>query len=212
MHGNQADRMNPSNYNNNIVSPPATKSAQQQAIELYHEYMKGDLTQQEISDGHDMTVAYVNRCIKWACKHLNKGLSQEVYKEKMLHNLRERRREIQALMAGKGDLKAPLRDKNGTPIKDASGHKVVETVSPKDVSDVAILLREMRLTERLVAQLEGLLTENKINIKDNRKIVVKMNVQRNDPQQQPEPRQPIQVDAKITDVEPEPDAKELPDL
>ena len=152
MGNNKAELLSKDSYRSDkVFVKPTSESTKQFYLSLYKEYSKGHLTEQEIADKHNLTRQHVNKIIKWAVYYLNSGMNEKVYKRVMLDNLKETEREIRDYMEGR------------------------KAIKPEAFKDIMLGIRELRLNNKIIAQIQGILSNAKVDMSDRRKITVVTN-------------------------------------
>lgn len=149
---NRADLISVDNYSSEPALNPQNESTKLKYIKIYKDYSLGSLTYRQLAEKYNMTFQYINEIIKWVVFQMkDKAIGRDEKLQALVDDIRERKQTLK-------DLEEMLRMK----LKDGK-------ISSREYTDIC---REIRMSDKLEAQLEGLLSTALIDQSDKRQITV----------------------------------------
>ena len=150
MVGNRAEFANIEKYKTKTFKDiPKTEATKQKWLKIYTDYAQGAFTERQLAEKYNLEPTYVSRVIKWCVFYLNKKTDPKTYRQILLDRLRVRNQTLEKYL--KGD----------------------ERIKPSEIRDITLLMKELRLNDKLIAQVQGILKDGvNIDKSDRRKVVV----------------------------------------
>ena len=127
-------------YKSEDLLDPQKESTKLKYMEIYHDYTVGNKTEKQLAESHGFSPDHVCRIIKWAVHQLD-NLDNKSKLHGIVDKLRLRQQTIEA-----------------------------ELPNCKTVKEKAFVWGELRKTDRLIAQLEGLLSTAIFDMSDRRSV------------------------------------------
>lgn len=127
-------------YRSDELLDPKKESTKVKYMEIYHDYTVGNMTEKQLAEKHEFSPDYVCEIIKW-CVHQLDNMDNKSKLYAIVEKLRLRQQTIEA-----------------------------ELGNCKTVKEKAFVWAELRKTDRLIAQLDGLLTTAIFDMSDRRSV------------------------------------------
>jgi len=128
---NQADTRDITSYRSSALETPKSDATKRKWLNIYYDYANNALTEMQLAEQYGLCYSSVSKIIKWAVHHLHKEQDPKVYKAIILDRLRHRQQELDQLK------------------KEAT-----------ETRDKVLTYREQRLNDRLIAQVQSILSKD----------------------------------------------------
>jgi len=119
-------------YKTPVELDPRTPATRQKYMNMYQEYVEDALTLKQLSERHGHDLSHCGKIIKWAVHEIQKMVDPQAFKQIMQDRTKLRIQELREQLK-----------------------------TCKKTRDKATIYREIRLNDRMLAQVQGILNEKK---------------------------------------------------
>lgn len=127
-----AYNLSKSRYESKVVEKPKNESTAKRWLEVYYDYATGSLTEKECAQKYGLTIQWVSKIIKWAVYHLDIDADNTIYKQILLDRFRKRTQYLD---------------------------NALKRAEKKGIKEEMSVIRELRLQDKLIAQMQSVLAK-----------------------------------------------------